>query len=489
MCFIPEADKRHLRALSGDPDMTGVVKEASPSSVGRLFGALLTGLPYSQRREAVREAMAFAATDKNGDAHDVVPLSALFPPDANVDQVRKLWNGLALMLLALGSASSDTSVGTVVANANAMATGAPFASDPMVGERQNEVVLAKAILEAALLDDETAQQWFKDNELLGALSRVAEYSYGGSSDADPRVISAMDRVGSLYDCVQHDEPLGGDVLNGGAVADFFKSTWNGVKQGLSDAIGKVASSAQQSLSGKAGGAAAPSAARTNANVAAEAKQNASADAKQTTDATQVLSDQISAAKEAVEQAKAAMEDGKESLANYQAKLRDSALKSAKLQWAQAILESPDEVATILSATNPNMSDPGTFLQTMLATLPAAKQTGNLGTIKALVYALRSAASKGDGSANSLYELIAGDPVEQIDLSLGMTGALKTQREVVKDILGDALDGPTAGEHTSAASILPGRESSEAPAESDPQAKPVDNTGDGNAIPDEDALEA
>lgn len=489
MCFIPEADKRHLRALSGDPDMTGVVKEASPSSVGRLFGALLTGLPYSQRREAVREAMAFAATDKNGDAHDVVPLSALFPPDANVDQVRKLWNGLALMLLALGSASSDTSVGTVVANANAMATGAPFASDPMVGERQNEVVLAKAILEAALLDDETAQQWFKDNELLGALSRVAEYSYGGSSDADPRVISAMDRVGSLYDCVQHDEPLGGDVLNGGAVADFFKSTWNGVKQGLSDAIGKVASSAQQSLSGKAGGAAASSAARTNANAAAEAKQNASADAKQTTDATQVLSDQISAAKEAVEQAKAAMEDGKESLASYQAKLRDSALKSAKLQWAQAILESPDEVATILSATNPNMSDPGTFLQTMLATLPAAKQTGNLGTIKALVYALRSAASKGDGSANSLYELIAGDPVEQIDLSLGMTGALKTQREVVKDILGDALDGPTAGEHASAASTSPGRESSEAPAENDPQATPADSAGDGNAIPDEDALEA
>lgn len=481
MCFIPEADKKHLRALSGDPDMTGVVKEASPSSVGRLFGALLTGLPYSQRREAVREAMAFAATDKNGDAHDVVPLSALFPPDANVDQVRKLWNGLALMLLALGSASSDTSVGTVVANANAMATGAPFASDPMVGERQNEVVLAKAILEAALLDDETAQQWFKDNDLLGALSRVAEYSYGGSSDADPRVISAMDRVGSLYDCVQHDEPLGGDVLNGGAVADFFKSAWSGVKEGLSDAIGKVASSAQRSLTGKAGSAATPSAAHTNSDAPAETKR--------ATDATQVLSDQISAAKEAVEQAKAAMEDGKESLANYQAKLRDSALKSAKLQWAQAILESPDEVATILSATNPNMSDPGTFLQTMLATLPAAKQTGNLGTIKALVYALRSAASKGDGSANSLYELIAGDPVEQIDLSLGMTGALKTQREVVKDILGDALDGPTAGEKASATPVSASRESSEMPAEGGQQAVPADSPGDEGPIPNEDALEA
>jgi len=488
MCLIPEADKAHLRFLAGEPTMNGIVQTASPRDVAGLMAVLLSGLSPADRRDALR--MASAQT--SGPRKDVVPISALMPENASIEQLRAMWNGLALLLLSLGSASSDTSVGSVVANASSMASGVPFASDPMVGERQNEVLLAKAILEAALLGDEEAKSWFKDNQLGPALERVAAYSAGGSSDADPRVISAMEKIGSLYDCMMHEEPLGGDIMNGGAISDFLKDSFGGLKKAVSqsvkDAASDLSAGVDKSLkiddrSNTADGAedmrsirpinrvlsAEPDRDVASKVVASRASTGESEHATPTNNAVNALSDSIAEAKEALDAAKAAMGASRESMAGYQTKLKNAALQSAKLQWAQQILEAPEEVAAILAATSPNMSDAGTFLQSMLATLPAAKSTGSLGTLKALVYALRSATSSGQSAGQSLYDLISGDPetVAMAEQMPSFLSRIEAQKDVVRNLLSESLDTGSMDEEASAqADVIPSGAADAAPSTGD-----------------------
>jgi len=390
--------------MSGDPTVTNSVTELTPESVAQLISVLLAGLPIHVRRDAVSMAMGKLRTLSNTDNEgriDIVPLPSVLPQDATVEQTARLWNGLMLLLLSLASSDGQTSVGTVTANAAALASGSPFASDPMVGERQNEVLLAKAILEAALLDDATAKKWFEDNNLAQALEQIVVASKAGRTDAEPIAVSAQDALSELYDCVMHEQPLGGDVLEGGALADFFSDTWANLKKGVGEAIQGLGTKVATRL-----GASSPSADVSGqaANGAVTTQTTADAAA----DASEAVSEELSAAKEAVAKAKAALDGGQANIAEYQAKLSDAALQNAKLQWAEAILNAPSDVAKILSAASPNMADPSSFLQSMLSTLSAAKATGNLGTIKAMLYALKAAASKGDTAADSLYSLITGD---------------------------------------------------------------------------------
>lgn len=458
-CLIPSMDIARLHALTGEPNMTSIAIETTPKDAASLIAVILRGLePGNDRREALRMASSLSS----GDKLPSVPMAALLPEDASVEQLSQLWNGLMLMLLALGSSSSDTSVGTVVANAASMASGSPFASDPLVGERQNEVILAKAILEAALLDDEQAKQWFADNGLADALKSVVMTAPGGSTDADPRTQDAVDKIAEMYDCLVHDQPLGGDALNGSAFKDFVSEAWSGLKKATTSAVGALEdkmrnnaavaldryskrlrgasptdSSAddQNQTNGSKGGYQGAANSSGTSISAEEAARQATANVSES------VNSGIAQAKAALNDAKEALESGKENIATYQEKLRQTALQNAKLQWAQAFLDAPDEVSTILAAATPNLSDPASFIQSMLATLPAAKATGNLGTIRALLYALKSAAQKGDGSADTLYSLISGDVMlAQLnkDAAVGKAGVssslgmkLKAQKEYLR----------------------------------------------------------
>lgn len=467
-CLIPSMDIARLHALTGEPTMTSIAVEMTPKDAATLIAVILRGLePGNDRREALRIASSLSS----GDRLPSVPMAALLPEDASVEQLSHLWNGLMLMLLALGSSSSDTSVGTVVANAASMASGSPFASDPLVGERQNEVVLAKAILEAALLDDEQAKKWFADNGLSDALKSVVMTAAGGSTDADPRAQDAVDKIAEMYDCWIHEQPLGGDALNGSAFKDFVSEAWNGLKKATNsavDALGdKMRHNAAIALdryskrlrgddvdSDSSRGAGSP-AASTSISGSKDASKDyaisAEEDARRAAEnVSETVTSGMAQAKAALNQAKEALESGKENIATYQEKLRQTALQNAKLQWAQAFLDAPDEVSTILSAATPNLSDPASFIQSMLATLPAAKATGNLGTIRALLYALKSAAQKGDGSADTLYSLISGDAMlTQInqDEAIGRAGSttslglkLRAQKEYLRAAASDIQDG-------------------------------------------------
>lgn len=143
--IIPFRDGARYAALSGDGKPGDIVTEQSPYDVGRYCAALMAAVPASQRREAVRYMMT-RISELHGDALPVVPIAPFLPEGSTIEQDNKIVNGLHLMLLALGSSPGDASVGTVTANAAAMAAGVPYASDPLVGERQNEVILAKSIL-------------------------------------------------------------------------------------------------------------------------------------------------------------------------------------------------------------------------------------------------------------------------------------------------------------------------------------------------------
>jgi len=405
-CILPWASgSAFTRVLSGDPTITSQVKSASAADVGKFVAAQLMSLDPRDRDMALR----IASSKAKGKRMDIVPISALMPEDADVAQIATLWNGLALMLLSLGTASADTSVGTVVANATSMASGVPFASDPMVAERQNEVLLAKAILEAALLDDAAAKKWFADNKLAEALQHQIEVSAYGSTDMNGVAEDAYSRLAKLYDCYVHEEPLGGDAFEGGVIGDFFKNTWNGLKAGLGTAIKTVSDKVVGDLrrgSTDAGGDAADS---TSGGAESDPETAGSTDRGETADLPEVVATELSAAKKAVESAKASLDKGQNNIADYRAKLQDAALQQAKLQWAEAVLSAPTEVATMLSATTPNMADPASFLQTVLSSLAAARATGNVGTLKALLYALKAAAGRGDLSADSLYSMLSGDP--------------------------------------------------------------------------------
>lgn len=392
---IPHSDVSHMRALQGDAQVTSKVIGSDPMSVGKYMAAMLRGLDYQDRRTALH----YAYEGMSGQKLASVPLPGLLPDDATVEQINRIKNGWHLMLLSLGTASANTSVGTVVANATAMATGRPFASDPAVAERPNEVMLSKALLELALLGDEEAQAWMDDNDLKGALAASAAESSIGATDDSPVIEDEMKRLTDAYDCYLHNKPMGGDAAHYSNLASFWDEIWNGVKSGAKSAWDNVNGSASNGAGDGAG--------------QADATAHGAGRDEDATDAAGAVTSSLKEAAKAVDDAKKAMEDGNANLVSYREKLRDAALQQARLQWAESILSTPDDVASILAAANPNMSDPGAFLQSMLSTLPAAKTTGNLGTIKALIYALKAAAAKGDGSADTLYSLLSGDPKDII----------------------------------------------------------------------------
>lgn len=335
MCLVPQADASHLRALAGDPQVSSIVTEASAKEVGDVCAVLLRGLSPAERREALR----YASANSSGPKLDVVPIVALMPEGSSIEQLSAVWNGLMLMLLALGSSSADTSVGTVVANAASMASGVPFASDPLVAERQNEVVLAKSILEAALLVDEEAQKWFKDNHLTDALEYAAAAARRGATDAVKDAGVADELARQIYDCMVHDYPLGGSPLTGGGLADFAADIWGGIRDAAGKAIQDWGSSILSSDKSE------NSLGNVVSKVAEAARSKAAAGADQ---ATSLVGDEegtianavargVTDARKALEDARERLESGQANIASYQAQLRDASIQNAKLQWAQAFL--------------------------------------------------------------------------------------------------------------------------------------------------------
>lgn len=450
--YLPAVEKSVAHALTGDPGAAAVSAERNDvPDIATFAGALLASLPRSKRRDAA--ALAVARADAIGpDPQPLVPVAALMPSDLTPQQTQRLVNGLFLLLLSAASSSADTSVGTMTANAAAMASGTPFASDPLSAERQNEVLLAKAILEAAtVLGDEEAKQWFKDHRLSDALASMADGAAAGTTDADRVVATVDERLRDIYDCMAHEVPLGGDAKS--TVSSFLSDLWKGAKDavvetlsGKKDGAPAEASEMTRNTPGGTAGRAVESVRAKGAPALLDAPSKqatiSATGIEQASDAAgsavQSVTEGVTAARKALDDARAAMSEGQETLAGYRTKLQNAALQTARLQWAQALLEAPDSVALILSNVSPVTTDPGTFMQSVLNTIPAARQTGDLSTLRGLVAAVRSALTKGSVDGESLYSLITGDPTAELRDAEGrsleppvMADALMAYREAVR----------------------------------------------------------
>jgi hypothetical protein len=394
------------------------------------------------------------------------------PVEATLAQARALVNGLWLLLLSLGTSDQTTSAGTIAAQAASMASGTPYASDPLAPERANEVLLAKSILESLLLSDEAAAQWRDKMKILPALEMAAAESAVGAKpgEADDGAVTPDDVINDVYDCIRHQLPLGGTPIAGG-LGDQLKRAWGDIKDAASAAVsssisaakdallnGRQDTSAVEDIDSKATGyynsALLSASSRvgsehpswTKDQIMAEARTQAEKEtamryplskyAQQSASAAELRSAQSTSADNdgvdivnlgddadllnaTTSEAQAALEDAMRRLQasegaviDYQSRLKDAAMRSGKLAWASAMLKAPEDVAKMLTLVAPNTASAQTFLQSLLSLLPAAKQTGSLSTLKALISSIRAAMSSGGGDA-SLLNLLTGDPGSEL----------------------------------------------------------------------------
>jgi len=456
---------RRARKFAGDPEDVSVTR-LTPDSVEKVIAATLSGIPASERRGVVLRAME----DARGEHNIIVPWFAAIPKDASVQDAAKFINGAGSLCLALGSKSGDATVNDVMATAGAMADRAPLAADPLQPTDLNESTMAKILLDAFTVDADLAKKYEVDDAVLGALRNIAaiETARSAAFDDEKRPIDELDHAPSLqrdaFDCAVHHGYLGGDPeYMAGSLKSFLKNAWGKIMgQAESSASSKVnqitsdaiiayvndrRTSVARSMFDKEWSALSPdeqtSVMRVVWNDAVQAygkdaisrvygtpdmlDNGASNEdpASPAVSADSALDDSVDQAKAALQSAIATLNSSKESAKDLKAQAEKEALKVAKLSWAQQMLQAPDEVAEILARVSPNASDTSAFLSSALALLPAAKSTGSIGTISALVSAIRSAVSRGDVSDGSILTALSGDaaPAPASEVSAAVDSAL------------------------------------------------------------------
>jgi hypothetical protein len=89
---------------------------------------------------------------------------------------------------------------------------------------------------------------------------------------------------------------------------------------------------------------------------------------------------------------------------------------ARYQWAASVLSSSDAVADMLAEVNPAMHDPQRMLESTLGLVTAARDSGSISKVSALVESIRSMVGTHKISADSVKQLVLGGDPSESDVS-------------------------------------------------------------------------
>lgn len=378
--------------------------QVSDATIAKVVSALLMGADPYTRSSILNSAKTMA----KGPKVPMIPWMAGIPNDATPEQTVKMMNGFGAMILALGSSGGEDTVPTILQKANSLATGQPYSGDPGVVS-PTESTAAHTLLAASLIDDEVAKEVM----------------------ATPSIMDALMATVEKYDCAIADVYLGGEPgpLEGG----FFSNLWQGIKNW---AAGTSEAAARAATMSEAEKAAEEEAKTLETKVAqlrtiypnkseAELKYEAAVslglvpsnqtEEEQATTTAYLTSLKPASTDDPYAVTAAALNDFREQLrvrtdqmAAIKASAQQTAKDMAKMQWAESFLSAPDDVVDILLQVEPVNTTPKQFLSSMLALLPAAKQTGSVSTISALSSAIKSALNSGS-LPSSVSSLFSGDP--------------------------------------------------------------------------------
>jgi hypothetical protein len=381
-------------------------------------------------------------------------------------------------LMALGSARSGDSADDIMARWASIASRQPFACDPTAAQSISDENLAQMILRASMISPEVAELLSKNPHFESLLHQAASMDENAGQAVDESVAHAV------YDCIQHNDPLGGDS----AVAEAWHNIVNTLKTGAATAIKSAGNALADRIAGARQDAnlstsAAPKGAWKHALGAKlpnllsreqlkKAVEDAAANASESSDSESIakvldyfnerlaywrqmldepvqgdyvssqavslamkdvagkfgpsvseslsklmslngvgqqssmLNDAVADTRKALEEARAMVNRGKQSLSDYQTDLEQRAKEAARLDWAQALLDAPDDVSVMLALVTPNMTSVSGALTSAFDLFRAAKKTGSAGSLYSLI---RSFVKSGALNDTDFVSSLSGDP--------------------------------------------------------------------------------
>jgi hypothetical protein len=373
-------------------------KASYKERLARYIGCLLAAVPVHLRQSVADRAAYLADRD---DLSSSTPFVAL-PDNCPMPLASKIVSGMGATLCGLMSAAPGDSVDDVLEVADSVVTGVPITGDP--AEHSLLPSAAAVLLDSAIRN-------------------------GDHPDLrDPSVVEALVAIDQAYDCASHVLPLGGGLLDG------IKSWWKG---NFGTADEKLAYAAEKQEKEATKKAEKDAEARTKAitklvkngmtvaeatelvdsqptaSTGAEAGVDIDAQLKQDNGvqtsigaATQSLTDVLTNAKNAMQATSSRLQSEKDTA-------EAASLKIARLKWAAAILDTPDEVAKLMVEVRPDYASQGGALQTAVDLLSSAKQSGEIPTLK-VFSKLMGGLKKKSGDSSWLESLLSGDAARFYD---------------------------------------------------------------------------
>jgi hypothetical protein len=341
--------------------------------------ALLSSIPSESVRDRVARGAQYDAGDISNESKGKgLDLWRVIPADLDLDWVTRTVNGFLSYAASVCGADDSATLPDILEAAKTYAMGVPIGGDPTGSTRDPE--LAAVILDAAVRSEEPI---------------------------DPDVARALVAITDEYDCAVHTYPLGG-----GALWDKIKQGWKSIF-GTPEEKAEIKAARADQASAKAEAARADYAAQTLKTLVNAGLSVDEAKAIINKSAAQQLVESPAAAVGGVEQQdldnlKKALSASSEQLAESKRESEEAALRIAKMLWATKILEAPDEVVKFMQDVKPDWSTTSGALQTALDTLSAAKESGDLGTLKSLSRLMRSLDQSAPSVAARITALLGGD---------------------------------------------------------------------------------
>lgn len=399
------------------------MQSSAKGSYRRIIALLLSAFPPSERRE-----MAMAALrDASNKEEVLMPLWGILPSNLNWESSKRWLNGLSSLVLSLGTSSSKDTAAHILARANAISEGLPFAGDPSI--QSTDPSLAIALLQASSISPAVAkaiaaepktmkylvecvrQSSNTDVPLAGSfnwssfLSRLSPKksvptptsSLSTSSPSSPTIPSNT-FVGPVVDDTDYDQPNQEVTISDPEpVAPVFNETETPDQGPSSQQVVDEIMSMDQ----------VPEHVRE-----AIVMKYASAHMSPKEEAKML--------REKVDQAVESMKVLSTAQKTAMREAEKHSLDVARSSWAIAMLDAPDAVAYLLRSSQPDTTSAKSLLDSLWDIVYAAKTSGDLSTITALTSSIRNALSRGkvtdafSALAGSLDEIVARGHVEDGD---------------------------------------------------------------------------
>lgn len=454
-----------------------------------VMAAVLQTLPRGDRRSLCNTAM-------NMTTQDVIPVIfpfEAFPNDMNGREAAALLAGMGANLFALASADQTTPKQTILASAESMASAKPYLGDPMSND---SLPIASAMMTIAAVDPE-AKKNLEDGGVYDTVRELA-LLYGCCAHEGPfgSVKLQTPLVGKLKKgwlkrglsnlskkVTVNGIQIGASAANLGAMVSPLPGMIPAANPtARTTPADQVASNAIDALAGTAAGQASlrklTDMGVPNTMAKAVIAISTSRGSDPATDVIATARDlEISPALAArylvyvsagmsemdakdmitngLEHASALdqyLANIKDDLADYKSRIASAAEKLknttdsaeaatrdyAKLTWADAILNGGDDVAELLKQVPPNGKNAREFMTSMMSLIPAAKSSGNISTVAALMSALKTASGGKQDTYSTLSNLLAGDPNSVADemltqMSMRIAGVAENPAQLKLDV--------------------------------------------------------